>query len=431
MHPSDKLESIITEILGSDTDYDQNNKNEYALLKSIRHDETLLSKILIKSNKIKNYNFVHDGYTALILAIEKKRIDMVKTLVDAGADVNFGVGNNIPLIVAATNGDIQLVKLLVEKGKANLNVVDSIGGDTALICAAMFGHAPIVGYLVRSGANYQTTNLNGYTALTATKKHNNLISKFLIDRDIDVDVPDFNGRTALMHAIADNNKKLVKMLILANADIDHADREGKTALILATVSGHTEFVHYLIHAKAKIDAQDNDNKTALIYAVEKGYHGIVQSLVDEGADLDIMYPSNNPIMMPDYNALICAVWYMRTEIVEILVNRKIKGVYLDDRNSDSESALFCAALAGFEDIVNILIKSGAKLDLQNKCLETPLIIATNRGFTSIVKALLDAGADPNIVNDDNESALKIALELGYADIIRLILDKQFANPIGF
>lgn len=55
--------------------------------------------------------------TPLIMAIEKKQIEIVKLLIKKGADINMPSSNGkLPLIYAIDNKDIELIKLLIENG---------------------------------------------------------------------------------------------------------------------------------------------------------------------------------------------------------------------------------------------------------------------------------------------------------------------------
>ena len=71
------------------------------------------------------------------------------------------------LIEASRDGQLDLVKLLLERG-GNVNIQD-IYGDTALIWASLYGHLDIVKLLLEKGAdvniqdNYGTVS---YTHLT-------------------------------------------------------------------------------------------------------------------------------------------------------------------------------------------------------------------------------------------------------------------------
>ena len=72
----------------------------------------------------------------------------LKELIAAGADVN-AVHDTLffpPLTVAARSGNVDLVRVLVDAGA---DVDSCVGGHTALVHAAWFGHADVVAELER------------------------------------------------------------------------------------------------------------------------------------------------------------------------------------------------------------------------------------------------------------------------------------------
>ncbi|HPB59815.1 MAG TPA: tetratricopeptide repeat protein [Candidatus Saccharicenans sp.] len=92
------------------------------------------------------------GLTPLQKAIQKGDIKKVTELLNKGANIdewNFGT----PLIMAASSGQLEIAKLLIERG-ANLNMIGQ-NGWTALGCAAAEGHSKIVDLLISKGADVE------------------------------------------------------------------------------------------------------------------------------------------------------------------------------------------------------------------------------------------------------------------------------------
>ncbi|TRY69888.1 hypothetical protein DNTS_015350 [Danionella cerebrum] len=68
-----------------------------------------------------------------------------------------------PLMMASVGGDLELVKLLVEK-KANVNTQDTHHGWTALMQATYHGNKEVVRFLLEQGADVNLRAKNGYSA---------------------------------------------------------------------------------------------------------------------------------------------------------------------------------------------------------------------------------------------------------------------------
>lgn len=106
------------------------------------------------------------GETALHAASANGLVDLVEILLDAGANINAWTNNEhrTPLHVACLNSTIKVIKLLLNCRTSNVNVKDYLG-DTPLHLAARNGDFKIVELLLRHGADVNTRNLQGATAL--------------------------------------------------------------------------------------------------------------------------------------------------------------------------------------------------------------------------------------------------------------------------
>jgi len=94
-------------------------------------------------------------------------MEAIKQHLKAGTDVDAREppGGSTPLLVAATFGQVEAAKLLIEKG-ANVNGTSN-DGATALHGAAFFCHTEIVKLLLGKGAVVDAKNIRGETPLDA------------------------------------------------------------------------------------------------------------------------------------------------------------------------------------------------------------------------------------------------------------------------
>jgi hypothetical protein len=94
-------------------------------------------------------------------------IEAIKQHITAGTDVDAKEppGGSTPLLVAATFGQVEAAKFLIEKG-ANVNATSN-DGATALHGAAFFCHTEIVKLLLDKGAEVNAKNIRGETPLDA------------------------------------------------------------------------------------------------------------------------------------------------------------------------------------------------------------------------------------------------------------------------
>ena len=103
--------------------------------------------------------YAEDGFQPLGLAAYFGKVEAVKYLIKAGAEVNSPSKNSLgvtPLQSAVAGGHLEITRLLLEAG-ASPNVRER-SGDTPLHAAAQNGDVEIVRSLIFGGANVETIN---------------------------------------------------------------------------------------------------------------------------------------------------------------------------------------------------------------------------------------------------------------------------------
>jgi ankyrin repeat protein len=93
-----------------------------------------------------------DEQVEFATAVEEGNTAVVKKLLDGGVNINEPVFAWTWLQIAANKNQLDVVKLLVERG-ADLNYKHPLTKMTALSLAAVDGHTEIVKYLLSKGAD--------------------------------------------------------------------------------------------------------------------------------------------------------------------------------------------------------------------------------------------------------------------------------------
>ena len=174
-------------------------------------------------------------------------------LLEAGADIdNREHLGKTPLFWAAREGKKEMVRFLLEKG-ADVNAKGT-KGYTALIATCerkLADDIETVNLLISAGAD-----VNGAYQCDATYAAGRILWK--------------NRRwTALMMASDRGHAAVVEALICAGSDVNYADDHGVTPLMTACYrdgKGAARTIQVLIQAGAAVNAKDNDGKTALAHA---------------------------------------------------------------------------------------------------------------------------------------------------------------------
>lgn len=183
---------------------------------------------------------------------------------------------------AARSGNIDTATMLLNQ-KADPNGVPA-NGDTALVCAAYFGHTAIVKILLDRKANPDIKNKVGGTALAcaAEQGHTDIV-EILLNAKASVDIGEKEEGIALRRAAMNGHTRIVQILLEHKARPEIQNKNGWTALMLAAASGHTEIVQILLDGRASPDIQNNNGSTPLMWAADSGHTEIVNVLLKHGA----------------------------------------------------------------------------------------------------------------------------------------------------
>lgn len=181
-------------------------------------------------------------YDEILDAAERGDSAAVVGLLQRGMDVNTvdREGNTL-LMISARTENMELMKFLLANGAA-INRRNRFG-DTALLLAAIKGSVAGVDLLHKSGAQLEP---GGWSALhySVFSESSELLG-WLVKQGAKLDARAPNGQTALMLAAKQGKLAQVRQLVDADADMDLEDFEGKTALALARNAGHEEVVGFL------------------------------------------------------------------------------------------------------------------------------------------------------------------------------------------
>ena len=98
------------------------------------------------------------------------------------------------------------------------------------------------------------------------------------------------------------------------------------------------------------------------------------------------------------------------------------GVNPNQADTNGNTALIYAVVAGHPQIVKALLDGGANPNQATADGNTALILAMLADHPQIVKALLDGGANPNQADSSGTTALRSALSLWRVDIAKILSD---------
>jgi ankyrin repeat protein len=254
------------------------------------------------------------GLSALLYAARDGRLDSVRILLAAGADINQPDANGItPLVMAISNNHVDVARVLIEHG-ADLNASD------------WYGRTPL--WAAIEARNMDVDN--------ATFENS-------VDRE-----PLFNLIEALLERGANPNVRtkevppIRRSMLRVTGSLSWVDFTGQTPFLTAALSGDVRVMRLLLAHRADPHIPTVAGTTALMAAA--GVNWVVSQTYDEGPE-----------------ALLEAVtlcWELGMDVNAV--------------NSMGLTALHGAANRGSDDIIRFLVEKGARLDVKDKEGRTPL-----------------------------------------------------------
>ena len=237
--------------------------------------------LVVKALKDSNTNIEsenNDGYTALKLAVLNKYTDVAEVLIKSDANPNIRI-NGAPLLLFALNKlNIDIVKLLIESKRVDIDIQDK-EDNTALLIAVKQKNPDIVEKLLAKGADPNLGN---------AKNEKPIIMAL---NSIDIDII--------------NSPKIIMDLINSGADVNYVSRdEGKTPLHLASEIRYlADVVNELITKGANVNALTVNGETPLYIASRSNNIDIVKTLLNNNADVNIATNKGSTPIKAAYNSM--------------------------------------------------------------------------------------------------------------------------------
>lgn len=346
--------------------------------------------------------------TPLAAAVLGEKINIVRILLEAGADPNPSVWHETPVLVeAARNSQAEIIQALITAG-ANVN----LGFDELpLHTAAEEGHEEVVRLLLDAGADVEGQEEDGWTALMEASCAGYLpIVQRLVEQGADVNAWS-QGETPLMLAARGVHREVYEFLyplvsdeIRVIGDRDAEQEMAKTIrrlareqnkavekLIEAVMDGNLTQVQQLITNGVDVNAIAACNRTALSLAIQGGQIPIIQALLNAGADPNLPDETDDGLAASSPLMQAASTFFAtnRRDMVRLLIQR---GANLNQQDAEGRTALMAALGHSNMDVIETLIEAGVDLDIQDNEGNTVLMMVELDKSTKLANLLKQAGA---------------------------------------
>ena len=341
------------------------------------------------------------GQSALSLAIENNKLDVVKTLLTRRypAEINllnikavwqfeswddesttekqddptlakYQIANHPVLYAsalqaAAANGRIEIAEYLISQG-AHIDLVAGYYGSP-LQAAAQNGHDGMVALLLRNGAepNSQGGYYGNALQAAAAKGRINIINMLLEHKPpASIDVPGGKHGSALMAAVCSGDSEVVWTLLEEKADPNIRTRHSRTPLGRAAAlgPGHKEIVSLLLENGAGVLLHPRNGALHPLHlAAMHGMADLAKYCLDNGSNIE-MTTTKGPKHRPPQGMV----------------------QFFDFPNEMTPLTLACSE--GQVDMVDFLLDRGANFDRPR---HTTLWVAAHQGQYAVAKRLIE------------------------------------------
>ncbi|XP_076714981.1 ankyrin repeat and SAM domain-containing protein 1A isoform X8 [Callospermophilus lateralis] len=205
------------------------------------------------------------GYTPLHHAALNGHKDVVEVLLRNDALTNVADSKGCyPLHLAAWKGDAQIVRLLIHQGPSHTRVNEQNNdNETALHCAAQYGHTEVVKVLLEELTDPTMRNNKFETPLDLAALYGRLeVVKMLLNAHPNLLSCNTKKHTPLHLAARNGHRAVVQVLLDAGMDSNYQTEMG-SALHEAALFGKTDVVQILLAAGIDVNIKDNHGLTAL------------------------------------------------------------------------------------------------------------------------------------------------------------------------
>jgi ankyrin repeat protein len=187
-----------------------------------------------------------------------------------------------PLHDAARTGDTAKAAALIMDDPSAVNVRD-LSGSTPLSLAAQEGQLEMVKLLLDKGAAIEVkVNYRGAPPATVAFYADPATLKLLSTKS----PIDAIGATPLYIAAKEGHTAIAEALLAKGAAVDSEESMGNTPLYIAAQEGHVEVVKLLLEKGARIEGKRSDRVTPLATAAQQGQLQVVELLLEKGAAVE-------------------------------------------------------------------------------------------------------------------------------------------------
>lgn len=385
-----------------------------------------------------------------IAAAENAKYEIIKTLIERGADLNAeDVNGVIPIGLAVSNDDCRSFKMLADAGADLKKLIENDGPNNTVIEFAVRCGEDEVRALIDAGMDVNQVNTEtNHTPLCyamLTKKlpviralmasgavlrndsecDDDEFVSFLLSKDMNKEGLNGDDVRRLIQAGANPNSRSNQTLytpLMAAArnrlndiffavldsggNIDDVDSNGESVLHFAAFGGSIDIVNALIKKKANVKSSDKKQRTPLMFAKNPE---VVQALAEAGSII-------NAVNLNHENPLLYAVQRPDAEDAALMMIKY--GAKINVKNYDGLTPLTAAVKMQYHKLFDVLVQADADIHAKNNDGISPLMAAAKYKNIYAVRSLLEHGAHIDEAAKNGMTPLLYSLEINAPEDIK-------------
>ncbi|MCL1077980.1 hypothetical protein D5R81_09015 [Parashewanella spongiae] len=387
-----------------------------ALSLALKHQQFSIAATLIphSAESLNQASSQENGWTPLCFAAFHNKLDLVKLLVEHGADVSYVTQNNFNLLtIACLNGENDVAYYLLEMTNSGIDLClfsTAQNNYSPLKLAIKFNHVALAEKIIDVSLSLESKSkeavilhakdANGNTPiLYATRLFQLDLIKLLIQKGANPNDLDKLFRSPLMLAIQNDNLPIAKLLLEKSAEPSSHKNCKETILNIIITHDNLDMLKLLHKYHPLYITQDH-------LAVDNAaLHGSINVLTQfHQWEMDLCLTEAKSITPIDY-----AFRKKHIDIIQFLLQHS-GPQYIDFLKTRKDTLLLMACYTGLSELVPQLLSSNAEdIDVCNDIGSSPLIMAAGEGHVDIVQKLIEAKAKINTRNKDGDTALMHAV----------------------
>jgi ankyrin repeat protein len=395
----------------------------------------------------------HDARTYIFWAAYKGNLELMKHLVDRGANTDLldQHGYSIMMFAAATGQpNTAIYDYCIELGADIINERTRDGRNALLAHAASMKSIDALDYFVSKGLDIHSTDPDGNGVFYHAAKTGNLeflktlISKYKVSYDknpstnenailsasarfsrsgdqnplsfyqyleglgLNPAIVSNDGSTALINlAYQGSDMEVFRYFIEKGVNPEQVNDEGNNSLIIASIRNSPKVVEFFLEATENVNHTNEKGESALSKAIKSNDYEIAERLIAKGASTKVLDKEGHDLGYQILDGYQGNIQDFKKRFALLTEN----GYDPKSKQADGSTLLHLAVKSHDVKLLEYLVANGVDINIKDHEGQSALHVAAMLAKNSeMLEYLIDAGADKTVLTDFDESAYDLATQ---------------------